>query len=451
SSGAKKPRQSTSPSRRSPSRKTSANKDLAKEQKRAAEQMRKLEKALQEARQEMNDVKSAPRKQLRKMTRQLQRQNLPQKMRRNSQQLRENQLQNAQKGQRRMQQSLKQMQKRLSRMKSQMQGRQRKMNIAGLRAALGNTLRLSKRQESLRRKVRALASEGPALRPYARDQKTLSDGLRTVADSLQTIAKRVPQMSRRVQKITGNALRAMETATTALGKRNAGRATGHQKTSMRHLNELALLLSNLLEQLQKQQKGSGSGMSMQQMVQKLQQMSGRQQKLNQQIQQNLNQKQGQRLSPNQAQRRKELAKQQRRIKQQLQDLGVGSKARKQLMGDLEKIAKQMEKSARELRSGERPSRDLLDRQRQIMTRLLNAQQSLRTQGKQKQRRGRQSDGDYEQRPPGERPVSEEADQLRRDLIRALEMGYSSDYEELIRRYFELLQDRTSSPASSSSP
>ncbi|MEF8796094.1 MAG: DUF4175 family protein [Salinivenus sp.] len=457
-SDARKPSSEKSPSQRSESsqksgaKKSGANKDLAEEQKRAAEQMRKLEKALEEARKEMDDVQSAPREQLRKMNQQLQRKNLPQKMRQNSQQLQKNQLQDAQQGQQRMQQSLEQMQKQLTQMKSQMQGQQRQLNLAGLRAALENTLRLSKRQESLRGDVRALASEGPALRPYARDQKTLSDGLRTVTDSLQSIAERVPEMSRTVQKTTGNALRAMKTATTALDERNAGKATGHQKTSMRHLNELALLLSNLLEQLQNQQQGSGSGMSMQQMVQKLQQMSGQQQKLNQQIQQNLNQKQGQRLSTDQAQRRKELAKQQRRIKQQLQDLGVGSEARDQVMGDLEKIAKQMEQSARELQDGERPSRDLIDRQRQIMTRLLNAQQSLRTQGKQKQRQGRRSDGNYEQRPPGDRPASEETDQLRRDLIRALEMGYSSDYEELIRRYFELLRDRTSDPdGASSSP
>jgi hypothetical protein len=451
SSGDRPPRREQSPPQQS-SQKPGANDDLAEEQERAAEQMRKLEKALKEAQQEMDGVQSAPRKQLRKMNQQLRRQNLPRKMRQNSQQLRNDQLRNAQQGQRRMQQSLKQMQKQLSQMKSQMQGRQRQMNLAGLRAALENTLRLSKRQESLRGKVRALSSEGPALRPYARDQKALSDGLRTVTDSLRSIAERVPQMSRTVQKTTGNALRAMETATTALDKRNAGKATGHQKTSMKHLNELARLLSDLLEQLQNQQQGSGSGMSMQQMVQKLQQMSGQQQKLNQQIQQYLNDVQGQRLSPNQSQRREELAKQQRRIKQQLQDLGVGSEARDQVMGDLEKIAEQMEQSARELREGERPSRDLIDRQRQIMTRLLNAQQSLRTQGKQEQRQGRRSDGDYEQRPPGERPAPAETDQLRRDLIRALEMGYSSDYEELIRRYFELLQNRTSEDgASSSSP
>ena len=441
------PRRPSSPQRpqpeNRPEQQPGANEDLATEQKRAAEEMRKLEKAMEQARQEMEGVQSAPQEQMRKLNQQLRRQNLPQQMQQNSRQLQKNQLQNAQQGQQRMQQSLQQMQKQLSQMKSQMQGRQRRINLSGLRTALENTLRLSKRQESLRGKVEALAAEGPTVRSYARDQKTLSDGLRTVTDSLQSIAERVPQMSRTVQQRSGNALRAMDTAITALDQRNANKATGHQKTSMRHLNELALLLSNLLEQLQNQQQGSGSGMSMQQMVQKLQQMSGQQQKLNNQIQQYLNETQGQRLSPDQSQRRRELAKQQRRIKQQLQDTGVGSEARDQVMGDLEKIAKQMEQSARELEGGQRPSRDLIDRQRQIMTRLLNAQQSLRTQGKQEQRQGRQADGDYEQRPPGELPSPDTVDQLRRDLIRALEMGYSSDYEELIRRYFELLQTRES--------
>jgi DNA repair ATPase RecN len=211
---------------------------------------------------------------------------------------------------------------------------------------------------------------------------------------------------------------------------------------MMHLNELALLLSDLLEKMQKNQQGSGSGMSMQQMMQKLQQTSGQQQKLNKQIQQHLNQTQGQRLSKDQAQRRKELAEKQRRLKRQLQNMDVGSEAQNQIMGDLQKIAEQMEQTAQELEK-RRPSRDLLDRQQQILTRLLNAQKSLRTQGKQEKRQGQEASDDYDQKRPGELPSAEDPDKLRRDLIRALEMGYSPDYEELIKRYFELLQKRES--------
>jgi hypothetical protein len=418
-------------------KKPGANEDLAAEQERAAEQMRKLEKALQEARKDMEDVQSAPRKKLDEMNQQLQRKNLPQKMQKNSRQLRQNQMQDAQQGQQKMQQTLKQMQKRLSQMKSQMQSKQRQINVAGLRYALENTLYLSKEQEALRAEVNELSGDGPTIRSFARGQNQLSTGLKGVADSLSAIAKNIPQMSRKVQTVTGNALRAMDTATTALDERKAGKATGHQKTSMMHLNELALLLSNLLEQMQNQQ-GGGSGSSMQKMMQKLKQTSGQQQKLNSQIQKHLNDVQGKRLSPNQKQRRKELARQQRQIKQQLQNMDVGSEARQKLLGDLQKIAEQMETSADELEQGQRPSRDLLDRQQQILTRLLNAQSSLRTQGKKKKRTGQSAD-DVQKRPPGQLPSTDDTDQLRRDLIRALEMGYSSDYEALIKRYFELLR------------
>jgi hypothetical protein len=180
-------------------------------------------------------------------------------------------------------------------------------------------------------------------------------------------------------------------------------------------------------------------MSMQQAMQQLQKASGQQQKLNQQIQQFLNQTQGSRLSPDMQARRRQLARQQRRIKNQLNEMDIGEETKNQIMGDLDKIAEQMETSAEDLEGDERHSRDLIDRQQQILTRLLNAQQSLRTQGKKQQRRGRTADENLDRESPGERPAQDDVDALRRDLIRALEMGYNSDYEELIKQYFELLE------------
>ena len=38
------------------------------------------------------------------------------------------------------------------------------------------------------------------------------------------------------------------------------------------------------------------------------------------------------------------------------------------------------------------------------------------------------------------PPDPEAEQLRRDLLRALEAGYAPDYQDLIKRYFERLQN-----------
>lgn len=428
----------------SPAPDSAATQALAEEQDQLAEEMEKLLDAMKEAQSELQETPSAPTQELRRLRKETAQQKLPQQMRQNSQTLRQNQPRRARRQQQRLQQGMQRMQSRLSQLKSQMQGQQRQMNVAGLRSALNNTLRLSKDQESLRGSVEQLQADGPAVRRYAVQQKRLRDGLTTVADSLQSIAGRLPRMSQAVQSKTGDALRAMQASTRALDQRTAGEATGAKKTAMTHLNELALLLSRLLDQMQQQQSGGQGQMSMQQAMQQLQKASGKQQRLNQQIQQFLNKAQGERLSPDQQARRRQLARQQRRVKEQLEQMNMDADVRQRLMGDLDKIAEQMEQSAQDLQ-GQRHSRDLLARQQKILTRLLNAQQSLRTQGKKQQRRGQRAGESPSAPPPGERSPSNDADALRRDLIRALEKEYSSDYEDLIKRYFQLLQRSPETP------
>ena len=396
----------------------------------------------------MQDTPSAPQQEMQQMQQQMEQQDLPQQMRENSEQLRQNQLNDAQQGQQQMSQQLQQMQQRLQQMQQGMQGQQQQMNMAGLRTALENILRLSRSQEDLRHAVQRLNSEAPVLRDYAQDQEELSTGVQTVSDSLRKIARQVPQMSRTVQTQTGDALRAMDSATESLSERNAGRAAGHQKGAMMHLNELALLLSDLLDQMQNQQGGGGGGMSMQQMMQQLQQMSGEQQRINQQMQQMLNDMQGNRLSVDQQQRLQQMAEQQRRLQQQLQQLSdEGQEAGNDVLGDLDRIAEQMEETIRELQQGQQNDRTI-ERQRQILTRMLQAQQSLRTQGREQKRRGQSADDPGARDAPDDLTPREEAETLRRDLIRALESGYSPDYEDLIRRYFELLQESESQTAPS---
>ena len=416
------------------------NEDLAREQERAAERMKELMKEMQKAAEEMKEVPQSPQQQMKQMQQQMQKQKMPQQMQKNAQQLRQQQMNDAQQGQQRMQQQLQQMEQQLKKMKKGMQGQQMQVNMAGLQSALDNILRLSQKQESLRQTVQELSSNSPTLRRYAQDQNDLSTGLNTVSDSLQNLARRIPQMSRKVQEETGNALREMERAISNLSERSAPQASSHQKGSMMHLNELALMLSDLLSQMQNA-SGSGGGMSMQQMMQQMQQMSGQQQKINRQVQQFLNDMQGNRLSKNQQERLQQLAKQQQRIQQDLKELmEKGGANADRMLGDFNKIAKQMEKTIEELRQG-RQNQRTVERQKQILTRMLQAQQSLRTQGKKQKRKGQASENTFNRDSPGEMTPQEQAESLRRDLIRALESGYAPDYEELIKRYFELLQQQ----------
>ncbi len=415
-----------------------STRDLAGEQEKAGEEMKALEQKMEEVRKQMEAARNMPEQKMENLSEQTRKQQLPEKMQENSRQLRQNDLQKAQQGQQQMQQTLQQLQQELQQMQQQMQGNQMQVNMAGLRRALDDILTLSQRQEGLRSDVRGLSPDSPQFRPYAQRQVELSEGLSVVSDSLQQLARQIPQMSRSIQQQTGEALQDMAMATDAMSERTAGQAGGHQKSAMMHLNELALLLSDLLNQMMNSQ-GSGGGMSLEQMLQQLQQMAGQQQQLNDQIQQMLNDAQGNRLSTNMEQRLQQMAAQQEAIQRQLKEIGRDPAARGKLLGDLEKIAEQMEESIQELQQS-RAGRPLIERQRQILTRLLDAQRSMQERGQEKRRESR-SGQDLLRESPADLSPSEKANKLRQDLLRALESGYAPDFEELIKRYFELLQEQ----------
>ena len=416
------------------------NEELAREQERSSEEMKKLEERMQEILERMQDLKNTPAEQMQQLNQETRQQQIPEKMKENAEQLQQQQMQDAQQGQQQMQQQLQQLRQQLQQMQSGMQGQQMQINMAALRRSLSDILKLSEDQEALRLNVNKAATDSPLLRDFAQRQIELSEGLSVVSDSLQSMAKEIPQMTREMQKQAGEALRAMGQATENLADRASRQASGQQKASMMHLNELALLLSDLMAQMMNSQMSPGSGsMSMQQMIEQLQQMAGDQQKLNKQIQQMLNEMQGQRRSIDMQERLRQMGAQQDALRRQLKEMSRNRELSNKVMGDLNKIAEQMEETIRELQRG-RVNRRTVQRQQQILTRLLDASRSMQQRGKEKKREARQGN-DIDRPSPSELTPTEQADQLRRALRRALESGYAPDYQELIKRYFELLQQQ----------
>ncbi|MEZ4700340.1 MAG: DUF4175 family protein [Rhodothermales bacterium] len=411
---------------------------LAKQQEMSSEEMQQLEQLLEQIKERMDELKQAPTDEMQQLNEQVQEEQLPQQMQQNAEQLRQNQLNQAQQQQQQMQQQLQQMQQQLQQMQQGMEGSQIQINIAALRRALSDILTLSQEQEDLINAVRDLSPDSPALRQFSQAQVELGEGAAVVSDSLQKLAKDIPHMTREVQQQAGEALRAMTSATDAMAERMSGQAAAHQKSAMMHLNELALLLSDLLDQMMNMQSsGSGSGMSMQQMTEQLQNAAQQQQQLNQQIQQMLNQMQGNRLSQDMQERLRQMAAQQESIRSEVKSLSRNPELRGKMMGDLNKIAEQMEETIQELQRAQ-PGRRTLERQQQILSRMLDATRSMQERGRENKREGRIGESTPRDSPTA-LPASQEAESLRKALIEALESGYSADYEELIKRYFELLQ------------
>ena len=415
---------------------------LAERQESAVEEMQQLEELMQEAQRRIEEMQRGPARDMQQLNRSMQEQDMPRQLQENADQLRSDQLDEAQSGQQQMQQWLRRLQNDLTNMQQGMQGAQRQVNLAGLRRALGDVLTLSQEQEALRKNLLEHVSNQPSLREDARLQDALSAGFATVIDSLRSLAKNIPQLSREAQRLSGQALMEMEHATSAMTERSVGEAGGHQTASMMHLNELALLLAGVLDQLMNQQ-GSGGGGSMQQVLQQMQQMAQQQQQLNQQIQQFLNDMQGSRLGNDMERRLEQMRAQQQAIRDQLGQVRRNPEARGKLLGDLDKIADDMEETLRELEA-RRVAPRTIERQRQILQRLLDARRSMHERGHERRREAREGQDAPRAAPPDALP-EDPADKLHRDLIRALESGYAPDFEERIRRYFEMLQRERQEP------
>ena len=411
---------------------------LADEQLRAKESMETLEERMEDLEQRMEALSNTPEAQMEALNEQTSEQQIPEHMQQNAEMLRDQKMQQARQGQQQMRQQLQQLQGNLQDIQSTMQGQQQSVNIQLLRRTLMDILSLSHDQEAVRKEVGAVEPDGPLVRGLAQRQLALSDGLSVVSDSVQRLSNEIPQMTRDVQRHAGVALQAMAKATGAITDRSTRQAIVEQQRSMEHLNELALLLTDLLEQLMNASgSNSGGGMSMDQMIQQLQQMAGQQQQLNQQLQEMLNQMQGQRLSTDMQERLQQMGAQQQNLRHQLREMSRQRALSSKLTGDLDKIAEQMLETIKELQGGSLHQRTK-ERQQQILTRLLDASRSMYERGKQKKRERTRGE-DIMRDGPGAQDPAEQAETLRQALLEALESGYAPDYRALIRRYFELLQ------------
>ena len=414
--------------------------DLAEEQLLNKEEMEALEEHMEDIAQRMEELRNAPQQSMDQLNEQTQQEGLPQQMESNAQQMQEGQMQEAQQQQQSIQQSLQKLEQSLQDMLGGMQGGQQQINFAALQKIISDALRLSHSQEALRLNVSGAAADSPLLRDYAQQQSMMREGMEGVTDSLQSLARQIPQMTSTVQSVSGNTLLNMDAAVSSLVARNSTQAAREQVAAMTNLNELVLILSDLMDQLMNASNNSSSGgMTMSQMIQQMQEMAAQQQRLNQQIQEMFGQMQGDRLTPDMQARMQQLAAQQQALQQQLTELSEEKALAQRLAGDLNKIAAQMEESVKQLESLGGNRRDLQERQMQILTRLLDASRAMQERGKERRREG-QTGQAIERLGPDSLEFTNTEDVLRRALLDALESGYTPDYQTLIRRYFERLQE-----------
>ena len=327
----------------------------------------------------------------------------------------------------------------------QMMGQQQmNVNIAALQYILQSLLNLSLEQEKLVTATQETENQSQAYVEMARQQQRIEQVFNSLADSLYELSTEIPQFANRINEQKAQTLERIQSSLTQMIERQQNRASLASRQSFGGLNELSYELANLMDQLQNSQSGSGSGsggMSMQQMMEKMQQMGEQQQQMNQQIQDMINDIQGERLTQDQSQRLEQLSRQQNAIRKQLQEMqqNGGLEAGDELGSQLERMIEDMEETINDLRGGV-VDPILIERQQNILTRMLQAEDALQERDEEEQREGTSAQ-DPLNRPTPPMSLEELEQRIRQRLNDPNFTPFAPDYQRLIQQYFELLQQQ----------
>ncbi len=308
---------------------------------------------------------------------------------------------------------------------------QKRQVMAELRKISQKLLQLSKAQEQLVQQSRTLDRNSPQVNEAAERQHDLARALARVTDEMAALSQKTFFVSPQMGRAVGQSLQKMAEAISQLEARNSLQAGRSQQQSMISLNEAIKETMNAMNSLASASSASG----LEELMQQLNQMAGQQQGINQQT---LELGMGQQMSLAQQAAMARLAAEQEALRKSLEQLAREYGERSEILGRLDQIGKEMAEVVEDLQQ-RKVSQRTINRQQRILQRLLDAQKSVRKEDYSRKRKA-ETAKQYLPFNPGQLPqdLGEKNVQLQRDLLKALKEGYSRDYQELIRKYFEAL-------------
>ena len=358
---------------------------------------------------------------------------LPEEMNEMSGQMMQNQKQSAREKGKKISQKLQKMSQKLSKIKEDAVQRKKDELAGEMLAAVRDLVTISQQQEALMGESGKISEKSSRFREQAALQSSLSEGMEKVTDDLFKLSQKSFFITPEIGRSLGNAAGMMKSAIDNYTSRNPRGVTPQQKNAMESVNRAS---TGVLDALAKMQ-GSDSGTGFSELMEKLKEMSEQQSGLNQSTQGMPMPMPGEgSMSMQQMAQMGRLAAQQRALQQAMEDAAQMAQQMDGVMGDLGEIGSNMGEAADSLEDRHVGDRTLKLQER-ILSRLLDAQKSVRTQRVSKERRSNVGE-DFVRKSPGEIPEDTLEEMMRRDLIRAMKEGYSPDYQRLIREYFRAL-------------
>lgn len=408
--------------------------ELARKQQDMKQKAEQSARSLQDLQKKMEEFPSEmPLSEMESVNKEMAESKLDEQMSAIGQQLSEQQQSQAMQGQQQAMQEMAQLRQHLETMKQSLHNSQQQQVLNAMRRDIQDLLDLSKREETLKNDSRKLEQNSPEFRRNAEQQMDVMNDLNRVGEHVASLSEKFLVVTPDMGKALGEAERSMAEAMRLLEQRIGGPVAERQEDAMASLNQGAELMQGAMQAMQ---QSGGQGMGMTGFLQRLRQLSGQQEGINQGTQQAGG------MSQEQAAAMARLAAEQGTVRKSLEDLkreAAASGDLSRMLGDLTKITEDMREVQTDLAQNN-VNPETVQKQDRILSRLLDAQRSTRERDFEQKRRS-QSGQDVVRKSPGAIDLTsqEGKDKLRRDLLRALEQGYTPDYEDLIRKYFDALE------------
>lgn len=367
-------------------------------------------------------------------------------------------------------QKMQKMADKLDQMQEEGEQEQQEENLDALRDILENLLKLSFDEENVMKSFRTVNQADPRFIALGEQQLKLRDDAKVIEDSLYALANRVFEIKSFVTREVGEMNQHMADATDRIRQRDIGRATSSQQYAMTSMNNLALMLNDVLKQMQQQmqqqmqaqaqpgsgkpKKGKGKPGSMpgskpgKKPGQKPGSMPGGmgqlQQALNQRIQQL---KQGGKGGRAMSEELAQLAAQQEALRQALQELekmeqgrpGDKGKDGKSPLGGGQagELKKLMEQTETDL-VNKRLSEQTLMRQQEILTRLLEVDKAVKERDWDTKRESKSGNEEIARTLPPSFQQYLRRRQAQTQLLQSVSPALSPYYQNRINQYFNRL-------------
>jgi len=329
-----------------------------------------------------------------------------------------------------------------AKMSTQMQSAEMKqmdIDMEALRALLENLIKLSFDQETTMKNLKGISRTDPRFVELSQQQLKLTDDAQVIEDSLYSLAQRVMQIDAFVTKEVTKMKNGMDQSIQHLKERQLPRAAAQQQFSMTSINNLALLLSDTFKQMQEMMAMAmpGSGKGMKQGNTPSPGLGKQQQELNEKMK-GLGQK-GQKPSEF-SKELAQIANEQAKIRKQLRDMQEslnGTEEGKKLGDELKKLQNEMDKSENEI-VNKRINPELIKRQIQIETRLLEVEKAVKEQELDNKRKSKTAIELQRESPPSlESFMKEKEKQL--ELIRTTPASFTPFYKQETDNYFRRIK------------